>query len=170
MADKYLKVGSTGNLEEMEAIVESTGAGNAGNIVALDAAGKLDDTVMPAGIGAEVVVLAASEALAENDVVNIFDDTGTTKCRKANATDATKPGHGYVKAAVELGANATVYTDGYLPGTGLTVGSKYFLSATTPGAVTTTPPAATGNITQVIGVAVSATEIKFEPLTPILRA
>jgi len=170
MADKYLKVGSTGNLEEVEATVQSAGAGNAGEIPALDADGKLDDTVMPAGIGAETQVMAASEALAENDVVNIFDDTGTTKCRKASAADATKPAHGYVKAAVESAANATVYTDGYLPGTSLTVGSKYFLSAATPGAVTTTPPSATGNILQQIGGAVSTTAIKFEPLTPIVRA
>jgi len=170
MADKYLKVGTTGNLEEVEAIVTSLGEGSAGEIPALDATGKLDDSVMPAGIGAEVVVLPASEALAENDVVNIWDDTGTTKVQKAKASDATKPGHGYVKAAVESAANATVYTDGYLPGTSLTIGSKYFLSAATGGLVTTTPPAATGNIAQVIGVAVSATEIKFEPLTPILRA
>ena len=170
MADKYLKIGSTGNLEEIEAAVTSAGEGNAGEIVALDAAGLLDDSVMPAGIGAEVQVMVASEAIAENDVVVIWDDTGTRKCRKANATDATKPGHGYVKAAVESAANATVYTDGYLPGTSLTIGSKYFLSAATGGLVTATPPAATGNIAQVIGVAVSATEIKFEPLTPILRA
>ncbi len=169
MADKYLKVGSNGNLEEVEATVQSAGAGNAGDIPALGADGKLDDTVMPDGIGAETVVLAASENLAENDVVNIFDDSGTTKCRKADATDATKPAHGYVKAAVTSGSNATVYTDGYLPGTGLTVGSKYFLS-TTPGEVTTTPPASTGNILQKIGVAVSTTAIKFEPLTPIVRA
>ena len=169
MADKYLKVGSTGNLEEVEATVQSAGAGNAGEIPALGEDGKLDDTVMPDGIGAETQVMAASEALAENDVVNIYDDSGTTKCRKADATDASKPAHGYVKAAVELGANATVYTDGYLPGTGYTVGSKYFL-ATTPGGVTTTPPSATNNITQEIGSAVSVTAIKFEPLTPIVRA
>jgi len=169
MADKYLKVGSTGNLEEVEATVQSAGEGNAGDIPALGTNGKLDDTVMPEGIGAETQVMPASEGLAANDVVNIYDDTGTTKCRKADATDATKPAHGYVKAAVELGSNATVYTDGYLPGTTLTIGSKYFLS-TTPGAITTTPPSATGNIAQCIGVAVSATQIKFEPLTPIVRA
>lgn len=170
MADKYLKVGTTGNLEEVEATVVSAGASNAGDIPALDANGKLDDTVMPEGIGAETQVMPASEALSANDVVNIWDDMGVAKCRKANATDATKPAHGYVKTAVESGSNATVYTDGYLPGTSLTVGSKYFLSAATPGAVTTTPPSGTGNIMQQVGKAVSATAIKFEPLTPIVRA
>ena len=168
-ADKYLKVGSTGNLEEVEATVQSAGGDNAGDIPALDAAGKLDDTVMPEGIGAETQVIKATEALTANDVVNIWDNSGTTEVRKADATDATKPAHGYVKEGAEAAANATVYTDGYLPGTGLTVGSKYFLAAT-GGAVTTTPPSTTGNIAQCIGVAVSATAIKFEPLTPIVRA
>jgi hypothetical protein len=170
MADKYLKVGSTGNLEEVEATVQSAGAENAGEIPALDATGKLDDTVMPEGVGAEVVVYPTSEELSANNVVNIFDDTGTIKCRKANATDTTKQADGYVKTSYTEGANATIYTDGYLPGTGLTVGSKYFLSADTPGAVTTTPPSGTGNIMQQIGKAVSPTAIKFEPLTPIVRA
>lgn len=170
MADKYLKVGSTGNFEEVEATVQSAGAGNAGDIPALGADGKLDDTVMPEGIGAETIVHPTSEALTANDLVNIFDDSGTVKCRKADATDATKRANGYIKASYDLGANATIYTDGYLPGTGLTVGSKYFLSADTPGAVTATPPAVTGNILQQIGEAVSATQIKFEPLTPIVRA
>ena len=170
MADKFLQVGTTGNLEEKEAIVVGGSAENAGSIVALDENGKLDDTVMPVGIGAETKVITASENLSANDVVNIYDDAGTVKVRKANATDDTKPAHGYVKDAVTSGSQAVVYTDGYLPGTGLTIGSKYFLSAETPGGVTTTPPSATGNIAQVIGVAVSTTDIKFEPLVPIKRA
>ena len=92
-----------------------------------------------------------------------FDDAGTLKCRKANATDATKPVHGYVIANVLAGNNATVYTDSYLPGTGLTRGSKYFLSAATGGAVTATAPTGSGNIVQCVGVAIDTTAIKFEP-------
>jgi hypothetical protein len=124
--------------------------------------------IFPYGIGANIIVLAASEALAADDVVNIYDDTGTTKCRKANATNATKPAHGYVKASVESGSNATVYLDGLLPGTGLTVGSSYFLS-TTGGLVTTTPPSSTGNVWQKIGNAVDTDKIEFEPEDPIIR-
>lgn len=170
MADKFLQVGTSGNLEEKEATVTGGSAENAGDIVALNEDGKLDDTVMPVGIGAETKVIEASENLSANDVVNIYDDAGTVKVRKADATDDTKPAHGYVKEAVTSGSQAVVYTDAYLPGTGLTVGSKYFLSAETPGAVTTTPPSDAGNIAQVIGIAVSTTDIKFEPLIPIRRA
>ena len=118
---------------------------------------------MPEGVSAETQVAEASEALAENDVVNLWDDSGTLKARKADATDDTKPVHGYVKEGVTLGNNATVFTDGFLPGTGLTIGSKYFLS-TTPGTVTTTAPSGEDEIVQPVGVAVSATRIKFEPM------
>lgn len=163
MADKYVTFYDSGKaLKEIEATVVSAGAGNAGDLVALDSAGKLDETVMPSGIAAETVVCAASEDLSANDVVNIYDDAGTTKCRKADASDTIKPAHGYVKAAVTNGNNATIFTDGFLPGTGLTKGSKYFLSETA-GAVTTTPPTTSGAIVQCVGVAVSATQIKFDP-------
>jgi hypothetical protein len=164
MAEKYLKVGTTGNLEEVEATVQSSGAADAGKIVALGSDGKLDDTVMPEGIGAEVIVVQAGEDLAANDVVNIYDDAGTLKARKADATDATKPAVGYVKEAATAGSNVSVYTDGFLPGSGFTTGSKYFL-ATTPGQVTTTPPGGSGNIVQYIGRAISTDKIKFEPDT-----
>lgn len=169
-AKKYLKLDdSNKSIAEESAIVTSSGASNDGDLVALDASGKLDDTVMPEGIGANIIVLPASEALSANNVVNIYDDTGTTKTRKANATDGTKPAHGYVKASVESGSNATVYLDGALPGTGLTVGSSYFLSAT-GGLVITTPPSSTGNVWQKIGNAVDDDKIEFEPEDPIVRA
>lgn len=162
MADKYISISAGGVLTEVAATVSSSGAANAGDIPALDGDGRLDDSLMPSGVSAEVVVCVASEALAENDVVNFWDDTGTLKCRKADASDATKPAHGYVKAGVAEAGNATVYTDGFLPGTALTKGSKYFLSETA-GLVTTTAPTTGGAIVQCIGVSVSATEIKFDP-------
>lgn len=169
-AKKYLKLDdSSKSIAEEQATVTSAGAADEGKIVALDAAGKLDDTVMPDGIGANTIVLPASEALAANDVVNIYDDTGTTKTRKANATNATKPAHGYVKASVESGSNATVYLDGSLPGTGLTIGSSYFLSAT-GGLVTATPPSTTGNVWQKIGNAIDDDKIEFKPEDSIVRA
>ncbi len=167
MAEKYLRVNSNGNLEEVEATVQSTGPSDAGKIVALGADGKLDDTVMPEGIGAEVIVVQAGEDLSANDVVNVYDNAGTITARKANATDNTKPAHGYVKNAATAGSNVSVYTDGFLEGSGFIPGSKYFLS-TTGGQVTATPPSASGNVIQYIGVAVSTDKIKFEPSTQLI--
>ena len=163
MANKYLEFDDTGkNLKEVEATASSAGAGDAGEIVALNASGEIDESMLPDTAGPETVVAAASEALAANDVVNFWDDTGTLKVRKADATDATKPAHGYVKASVENGANATVYCNGFLPGNGLTKGARYFLSEDA-GLVTTTPPSTSGAIVQSIGTAMSATQIKFDP-------
>jgi len=166
---KYLKLDDNSkSIAEESATVTSAGASDEGKIVALNSTGKLDDTVMPTGIGANTIVLPASEALTANDVINIYDDSGTVKVRKADATDATMPVHGYVKDNVTMGSDATVYLDGPLPGTGLTVGSSYFLSETA-GLVTTTPPTTSGSVWQRVGVAISATQIEFEPEQPITR-
>jgi hypothetical protein len=84
--------------------------------------------------------------------------------RKADATAVGKEANGFVRSAVANAATATVY----LPGnemalTGLTPGTRYYLSATTAGGYTATSPSATGNVSMSIGVAVSATEMIFDP-------
>lgn len=109
--------------------------------------------------------ITASEALAANDLVNIYNSSGP-KVRKANATDGTKPAHGYVKAAVASGDPAVIYFDGENDNlTGLTAGT-YFLS-TTGGQMTQTVPSANGNIAQKVGVATAAGSFVFEPGEPV---
>ena len=71
------------------ALQTSAGAGDAGKLVALDSTGKISDTMMPVGIGAETSVITATEALGAGDFVNIYGSTGA-KCRKADATTAGK--------------------------------------------------------------------------------
>lgn len=105
--------------------------------------------------------ITATEALAANDMVNIYNSSGA-KVRKANATDGTKVAHGYVKAAVASGDPATVFFDGENSGmSGLTPG-VYYLS-TTGGLITATPPSANGNVVQRVGVANAAGSFVFEP-------
>jgi len=169
MANKYLAwVGaSTKKLKEFAGLVTSAGAGDAGKIPALDSSGKLDITLMPSGVGAATKSIVASEDLSAGNPVNVWDDSGTIKIRKADATAAGKEAHGYVLASVTSGASGTVYFDDELTGlSGLTLGARYFLS-TTPGVITDTPPSATGNIVQCVGVAVSASSIIFAPAEPI---
>lgn len=145
----------------------SAGAGDAGAIVALDSAGKIASNMMPNGIGADSRVVATSENLAAGDLVNLWDDGGTLKARKADATAAGKEAHGFTEAAVTSPANATVIFDGTIAGlSGLTIGAKYFL-ATTGGAITTTAPSTVGNVIQPVGVAASATELVFERGEPV---
>lgn len=169
-AIRFLSIVS-GRIKELAATVVSAGAADDGKIPALDASGKLDASLMPAGIGANTVAAVASEALAANDVVNLWDNGGTVNARKADATAEGKEVSGFVKAAVAQAANATVY----LPGntitglTGLTPGSRQYAS-TSPGALTEVPPSTAGNVLQLVGIAASDTSVIFEPEEPITRA
>lgn len=165
----YLKL-SGGVPADALANATSAGAGDAGKIVKLDAGGKLDPTLMPAGIGAETRTIQASENLAAGDLVNIHDVTGP-RIRKADATVSGKEAHGFVLQAITSGASGTVYPEeNVLSGlSGLTPGARQFLS-TTAGSRQAAAPSVAGQVCQVIGVALSATEIMFRPETPITLA
>lgn len=108
--------------------------------------------------------IEASENLAAGDGVNLFDDGGTIKARKWDATAAGKEADGFVKAAVTSGQSATVFFPGAIndQSSGLTAGEKQFMD-TTAGGVTNTAPSTSGNIVQEVGKALSATEYIFSP-------
>lgn len=160
MADKYIR-NNSGTLTEKEATVVSAGAGDAGEIVALDNTGRLDQSVMPVGIGPDVSQITASEALSAGDFVNIYNNLGTANARKADATTAGKQAHGYVLSAVDMGDPATVYFEGSNTQVSGATPGPIFL-ATSAGGFTSTAPSSAGNVVQRLGVAVSATEINFE--------
>lgn len=159
---KYIR-NNAGQLTETNGLVSSTGVSDANKIVETGSDGRLDPTVMPAGFGAETKSIVAFENLAAGDFVNVFNDSGTIKVRKADASGGNaKRAHGYVLAAVTAPASATVYY-GNLNNqlTGLTIGAMYYLSGTA-GAVTTTPPTTPTHIVQQIGVATTVSEILVE--------
>lgn len=132
--------------------------------------GTIDPSVLPTGIGADVKNMPASEALAANDLVNVWNDAGTAKARKADATTEGKEANGFVKAAVALNGTAAVYFEGRISGlSGLTPGARQYL-ATSAGQVTAVAPTTAGNVVQWVGDAVSATEIDFEKANPITVA
>lgn len=160
--DKYF-YNNAGKQKEKAAIQSSAGAGDAGKIPALDTAGLLDISMMPVGVGAEVVVAASSENLVAGNFVNLYDNAGTINVRKADATNNTKPADGFVLSGVTSPANATVYliSAKNTAVSALTVGVDYYL-ATTAGGVTATAPSASGNIIQRLGKSKSATELIFE--------
>jgi hypothetical protein len=169
MAEKYIK-NNSGQLAEVEATVSSTGATEAGKIVALDGSGKLDVSTLPTGIGATTKVAATTENLSAGNLVNLFNDGGTIKARKADASNGRRA-HGFVLTGVTSPNNATVYLDGTITGlTGLTPGAPYYLSGATAGAATATAPTTATYISQEIGIALSATEINFEEQQPITLA
>ena len=184
-----------GRTREVIAILASSGAADGEKIVATNADGVLDDSIigaatsgadkvlktlpdgtidpstLPTGIGADVKNLPASEVLAANDLVNVWNDAGTAKVRKADATAEGKEAHGFVKAGAALNATAAVHFEGRMSGlTDLTPGARMYLSASTAGASTATAPSAPGNVVQLTGHAVSPTEIDFEKSNPITLA
>lgn len=163
--DKYL-YNNNGVVTEKASLQSSAGAGDAGKIPALDAAGRLDNSMMPTGIGADTAAITASEALSAGDWVNVWNSTGA-KVRKADATTAGKEAHGFVLASVSSSGTATVYFEGTNTSvTGQTPGVIFL--GTTAGAGTSTAPSGSGNVVQRIGFAVSATAVNFQSQTPIV--
>lgn len=165
--NKYLKI-SSGAIAEQAALQSSAGAGDAGAIVALDAAGRIDTSMMPVGIGADTASIQASENIAAGDLVNIHN-SGGARVRKADATTAGKEAHGFTLSSITSGASGTVYFEGSNTGvTGLTPGPQYL--STTAGIATATPPSSAGNIVQRVGFATSATSLNFDAGTPVTLA
>lgn len=157
-----------GVFTEVKGIVISAGAGNDGDLVALDSTGRLDNSVMPVGIGADTAIIVTSEALAAGDFVNIWNSTGA-KARKADATTAGKEAHGFVLASVTSGGNATVFFEGTNTQVSSQTPGPVFLQ-TTAGTAGATVPSTAGNIVQSLGVAISATAINFERGTAVTLA
>ena len=166
-AKKFLRL-VNGVLTEIFGVQTSAGAGNAGDLVSLNDTGRIDNSMMPVGIGADTATITASETLAAGDWVNVWNGAGAG-VRKADATTAGKEAHGFVLSAVNSGNPATVYFEGTnTQVTGQTPGPVYL--QTTAGAGGATIPSASGNVVQQIGVAVSATAVNFERGTPVTLA
>lgn len=152
------------------AVTTSAGAGSSGQLTALDNTGRLDQSFMPVGVVPETASIVASEALADGDFVNVYNNAGVFNVRKADGSTTGKEAHGFVLAAVLSAGTALVYFEGsntHL--TSLTAGDQY-LSETTAGKSTATPPSGSGQVIQQLGVATSATAIKFAPFAPIVLA
>lgn len=165
--NKYLKI-SSGAIAEQAALQASAGAGDAGAIVALDATGRIDTSMMPTGIGADTATISASENLAAGDLVNVWNSAGA-KVRKADATTAGKEAHGFVLSSVTSGNSATVYFEGTNTGvTGLTPGVQYL--STSAGLATSTPPSGSGNVVQRVGFATAAAALNFDANVPVTLA
>lgn len=155
-----------GRFKQILGLTSSAGAADAGKIVALGDDGRLDMSMMPAGVGSQVTVVAASEALGAGKFVNLWSDAGTLKARLADRSN-DRPAHGYVKAAVASGANAAVFSlEGVNSGlSALTPGNRYYLA--TAGSVDANPPLEddagnAGVLSQYVGIAKSATELLVE--------
>lgn len=156
-----------GRFKQLLALQTSAGAADADKIVSTGADGRLDLSLLPSGTGPLTKAIVASEALAANDLVNLWNDAGTIKARKADADSAGMHAHGFVKAAFAAAATATVYFNSEISGlTGKTPGAYQYLGAAA-GTMVETPPTGAGVISQIVGVATSATTVQFELFEPV---
>lgn len=170
-AEKVPSTNASGFLDPsiINATATSAGAGDAGKVGQLDGTGRFSTTMMPVGVAADTSSIVTSEALTAGNLVNVWNDGGTPKVRKADATAEGKEVNGFVLSGFGSAATALVYHEGRITGlSGLTPGARYFLSAASPGGVVLAAsiPSASGNVQQFVGVALSATELSFEPDEP----
>lgn len=107
----------------------------------------------------------ASENLIYGAAINIWSDAGTLKFRNANATDNTKPCHGFCTTLGGVTAGdycEAILFQGLLTGfAGLTAGARYFLS-TANGLIAAAAPVAAGNIEQALGIALSSSALLYQ--------
>jgi hypothetical protein len=167
-AGKIPALNASGVLDStiVNSTIVSAGAGDSGKLTRLDAAGKLDSTVMPSGVGPDTASITASENITAPAVVNVWNDAGAFKVRKADASAPGKEAHGFILVNATTGNPVAVYFGGSMTGlVGLTP-ANYFLSATTPGAITSTAPSTAGQVEQKLGVATSATILNFSAGEP----
>ena len=166
---KFVRISGTG-IGEQSGLSTSSGVADANKLVETGADGKLSLTLMPTGMGPDSLSLQASENISAGDLVNIHDVAGADRVRRADASNS-REAHGFVLAAITSGSSGDVYFDGPITGlTGLTAGAKVFLSGTTPGGITTTPPTTAGHLWQPVGVARNSTSVSFSPQDPITLA
>src|ERR1043165_10021096 len=97
-----------GVLTQVSALVQSSGAGSAGWRPALDSTGRLDQSVLPLGVGPDIQQALASEALGAGAFVNIYSNGGVKSVRLADNSNA-RPAHGFVKSAFAIGETAIIY-------------------------------------------------------------
>ena len=161
MADLYKRFDPANNRFAIREGVEiSAGAASAGQLPALNAAGLLDFSVLP---DAPVDSAEASEAISAGQLVNVYDDAGTTKMRLADATSTVdRPATGVAIEAAAVGETKRYTNDGSTALTGLTAGLKYFLDTTAGGLTTAPDVSVSGNILQCVGSATDASKFNVE--------
>lgn len=168
-SDKKFLRQVSGKITEIAATQVGGSTTYADQIPALDAQGKLDSSMMPAGLSVVTVSATASESIAAGDFVNLYLNAGVLTVRKADNSGSTgwKQAHGFALAGIANAASGTIYMlgSGNNQRTGLTIGAPYYLS-TAGGVTATVPTTATTNI-QYLGIAINTTTIATVVSPPI---
>ena len=151
----------------VQGLTSSPGVGVPGLVAVDPVTGQINPNLIQ---GAGAKSSTAFEALAANDLVTVFDDGGTFKIRKADASSPDTEAIGFVMQAYTAGATATYFVTGEVSGqSGLDPLKDVFLSETAGAATQTAPVAGTGAIKQKVGRPSSATQFCFNPDRAVCR-
>ncbi len=179
MADFYLELDTTTGLLRRREATDTGGTGRGGRIVALRSDGRIDPSMLPSNT-IVVASIVANEALNAGDFVNVFYNGSERRVRRANASNANTPAHGFVLSNATTGSEVVVYFTGLNSQasrgslTTADIGKNVFLSASTAGLYTLTPPDTENNIIQQIGFIVdvnttnNTVSIVFNPQVAIV--
>jgi hypothetical protein len=164
MTTKYLSL-IDGLITEVEANASSSGLVDAGKIVALDENGRLDQTFMPVGIGADTLSALAFESLEAGNFVYITQDGMAAK-----ASAIGNAAVGFILSNADIGQEVLVYFEGRNTSLSvLTIGSRYYLSEIA-GLATDVPVSGTGKKHQYLGNAISQTTLSYEAADYVVLA
>lgn len=86
----------------------------------------------------------------------------------ANDTEDKATVVGFAQTSKSVGQEVRVLVVGLLPTSGLDAGDIYYLSAATPGLITTVPPSTAGQYVTRVGEAASSAELIIQVEPPIL--
>ena len=161
-AGTYLDLVS-GTITRKTSVEASAGAADEGKLVALNASGQIDGTMLAGGVFTANV---GTGPVANGDLVYI---TPAGLVEPAVATAAASLAMGYCLVGAASPNPVTVYFSGENTAvSALSPGVPYYLSATTAGAVTSTPPATPTNYVQAVGFTLSATDLHFAPTVAVV--
>ena len=162
MPDRYYTFDTTLNEKvSKEAIDASAGSADAGKIPALNAQGKLDESLLPVFDSASY---EASENLSAGDLVNLFNDGGVTKMRRADRTNQ-RQADGYVRDNINSGDTGTMYRDGEVTGktfAAADIGKSLYLDVTGQPSVGANDADTAGQYRQKVGRVETTTSMQFE--------
>lgn len=105
----------------------------------------------------------AAESLEEGMYIHAYRDGTTTRCLRANAATGLLS-NGYVETAAAVSAEVVYYLNGFNSKANDLPGGKIYLSATTPGRASSTPPAQRSTYwLQELGESIGVNKHQFQP-------
>lgn len=118
--------------------------------------------------GSLEIILVAGETISQGQALYIDEPTGTVFKAIANLGVDEATVIGFAKENASAGQVMDVQVGGVFATSGLSPGALYFLSASSAGSITTTPPSTPGEYVTRVGEAGSTAQLCIKPEVPIL--